>query len=139
MLLAELAALVTAIGVVLGVMVGRTLRRTWLEVAAATADVRRPEAWANEAELFLQGRVRIADAAAVTADAVGLTAGVTQTAHRIIAAIPFSVLGAVPVTRPASDRVRTVHDGTADAVYGGIATVADRVAAALRDRLTGAD
>jgi hypothetical protein len=43
------------------------------------------------------------------------------------------------VTRPASDRVRTVHDGTADAVYGGIATVADRVAAALRDRLTGAD
>lgn len=133
--LALLAALVAA--VVLALLVGRSLAAGWEEVAEATAEVRRREAWANESALFLGGRAGLAGAAAGTAEAVGLTSEVTHTAHRIIAAIPFGVLGAIPVTRPVSTRVRRIHDGTAEAVYGGIATVADRVAAVLRDRLTG--
>lgn len=138
-MLAEIAALVALLCVGLTALVGRSLRAAWLEAAAATADVRRREAWANEARLFLDTRVRIADAAATTVDAVGLTAGVAQGAHRLIAAIPFSVLGAIPVTRPASSRVRAVHDDTADTVYDGIYTLADRVNERLRDRLMGGE
>lgn len=59
-----------------------------------------------------------------------------QSIHQGIAAIPFEVLEAIPVTRDTARLVRGVHDLTSAGVYGSISAVNRGVGRGLR-RLTG--
>ncbi|MGI5125778.1 hypothetical protein ACQEVB_03070 [Pseudonocardia sp. CA-107938] len=43
--------------------------------------------------------------------------------HRAISDIPFDILGSFGATRESSERVREVHDRTADGVYDAISAV----------------
>ena len=115
----------------------REARAVRLRLRALATDSRRQQACCSEAEAFVRSRTRIADAAISTAEAVQRGSAVTQAGHQLIAAIPFAILGRIPATRRRSDQVRQAHDGTADKVYDGISTFADRISAALRLRLIG--
>ena len=46
-----------------------------------------------------------------------------RTIHKGIAAIPFGILEAIPVTRHTTKVVRGTHDLISDAVYGSISIV----------------
>lgn len=59
------------------------------------------------------------------------TSGVRDV-HRVIADIPFDLLGSFEATREASGRVREVHDRTADGVYDVITVVNKAAASVLR-------
>lgn len=60
------------------------------------------------------------------------TTRLVQTVHHGIATIPFEVLEAIPATRDTSRLVRTVHDLTADGVYGSISAVNKGLGQGLR-------
>jgi len=139
MLPASAALVMVVLAAGLGVLTTRSLRGTQAAVRDLHAAVLRQRAWSAEADRFVAARTRIADVTTGTADAVQLGSAITQTGHRVIAAIPFGILGLIPGTRHPSRRARAVHDGTADLVYDGIATVADRVGTALRTWLVGPD
>lgn len=64
------------------------------------------------------------------------TTRLVQSIHQGIAAIPFEVLEAIPVTRDTARLVRGVHDLTSAGVYGSISAVNRGVGRGLR-RLTG--
>jgi hypothetical protein len=116
--------------------------RAWLRADAELLAVRRRElrhrAWAAERARFLAMRTSIADRALSTTDAVQLGSSVTRVGHQAIAGIPFGILSAIPATREGSKRVKDLHDGIADAVYGGIAGVSEGLGELSRRRLTGA-
>lgn len=69
------------------------------------------------------------------------TSGVRDV-HHAIADIPFDILGSLSATREASERVREVHDRTADGVYDAL-TAVNKAATSMyrawvkRDRGTG--
>ena len=115
--------------------------RAWLRADAELLAVRRRElrhrAWAAERARFLAMRTSIADRALSTTEAVQLGSSVTRVGHQAIAGIPFGILSAIPATREGSKRVKDLHDGIADAVYGGIAGVSEGLGELSR-RLTGA-
>ena len=88
---------------------------------------------AASGDLLLRSEMRIAelrriergqrDLADVQKIAEGTVEGGTravQFVHRGIAAIPFTILEAIPPTRPAARVVRVTHDLIADSVYGAI-------------------
>lgn len=136
MLLASVwLALAAAAG--LGVLTARSLLAAQASVRDLDAAIERQVTWCAEAERFVAARARIADVASSTAEAVQLGSSITHTGHRVLAAVPFGILGMIPGTKHPSRRVRAVHDDTAELVYDGIASVADRVATALRAWLVG--
>jgi len=136
--LVEVVAAIVLLGVAaLALLTVREARAAQLRLRTLATDSRRQQAWCREAETFVRSRTRIADAASSTAEAVQLGSAVTQAGHRLIAAIPFGILGRIPATRERTGRVRRAHDGTADKVYDGISTFADRVSVALRQKLVG--
>lgn len=69
---------------------------------------------------YIRGREQLSDfQEAVEVSVEGVTASV-RTVHRGIAAIPFGILEAIPVTRDTTKVVRAIHDATSDVVYGSI-------------------
>lgn len=132
---AALVAVLVVAGLV--VLVVRALLATRGSLARAESIARRQRAWANEKSVYLTSRTRIADGVQAGTGAVQVGAGIVGTGHRLIAAIPFGILGAIPATRPGSARVRAAHDETADAVYDTIDTLSGRIGEAVRRRLVG--
>ena len=91
------------------------------------------------AEVIQSEAVRLQRAERQLADAQRLAetvvAGGTRTVrviHQGIAAIPFGILEAIPVTRDTTRLVRATHDLIAGAVYGGIGMVNRGVGVGLR-------
>lgn len=126
-----------ALAVLLAALVVRQLTATAAELRLLDGEVRRQRAWCAEAERFVRTRTRIADAATTTAVAVQRGSAATQAGHRLIAAIPFGILGRIPATSQRSGRIQRAHDDRAEKVYDGISSFADRVSVALRQRLVG--
>ena len=139
MLLASGAAALVALSAALAGLTVASLLRAQSDVRDLEDAAVRQRTWRTEQTRFVSTRTRIAEVATTTSDVVQLGSAITQTGHRAIAAIPFGILGVIPPTREASQRVRAVHDGTADRVYDGIASVVDRISTALRQRLVGLD
>ncbi len=98
------------------------------ERAARAADraLRQQTLRAAELAAWLQCPQRLADLQALSEQGIDGTARLVRGIHRGIAAIPFTVLEAIPVTRDTARLVRGVHDLTVDGVYGAIG-VANRV------------
>lgn len=138
MLLASGAlAAVLLVGALVG-LVWREQVETERRLSAAEAAVVRARAWSRERTQYRASRERIAEGVEVGTGAVQRGSSITRTSHRLIASIPFGILRAIPATRPGSERVREVHDGTAEVVYDTIETVSERIAEAVRRRMLGA-
>ena len=107
-----------------------------LRLGSGIGDVRgllfRAEILQSEASRLQRAERQLADAQRLTETVV---AGGTQTVraiHQGIAAIPFGILEAIPVTRDTTRLVRATHDLIAGAVYGGIGMVNRGLGAGLR-------
>ncbi len=136
MLLASLALLAVAVA---GSLLAFTTRQ-WLQAARELEGLRskelRARAWSAEQARFLQLRSSLADVAQTTSEAVQRGSRVTQASHRVIAALPFGILDAIPATSSGSRRARSLHDGIAGAVYGTLTGVGGGIAGRSRRRLS---
>ena len=129
--LASLALLAASFALaVFGISLG--LRLTDLRAALDRADVVEAEAQ----RLWLAER-QLADVQRLSEAAVSGGTLTVRAIHKGIAAIPFGVLEAIPVTRDTTRIVRASHDLISDAVYGTIDAVNRGVGAGLRARLKG--
>ncbi len=91
--------------------------RAWDERRLLALDLRRARALAGEHRRVAAAADGVADTVQATTDTVVVGTGVVQTAHQAIAAIPFEVLEAIPVTRGTSRIVRGIHDEISGGVY----------------------
>jgi hypothetical protein len=85
-----------------------------------------------EAQRVLKARRQLADTAATAAAVVNAGNLTVQTAHQLIAAIPFGILEAIPATRDTTRIVRATHDAIAGLVYGAIGAASRQAAKGLR-------
>lgn len=103
-----------------------------LRLHAASATLDRCAVVNAEAQRLWIADRQLADAQRLSE---GLVSGGTLTVraiHKGIAAIPFTVLEAIPATRDTTRIVRASHDLISDAVYGTIDAVNRGVGAGLR-------
>lgn len=138
MLLASAALAAVLLAGSLAALTTRSLLAASAALVTAEAAEHRASVWAREQAVFRTSRARIANGVQAGTGAVQLGSNITRTSHRMIASIPFWILRAIPATRPGSERVRVVHDGTAEVVYDAIDTVGERIAEAVRRRMLGA-
>lgn len=96
-------------------------------VDAARRAARRRLLRQTELLVLVEARRRAEELQRAVGQGVDDSAELVQTVHRGIAAIPFGVLGAIPVTRDTSRLVRRIHDASADGVYGAIRHAARRL------------
>ncbi len=137
MLLASAAlAAVLVVGLLLALVL-RSFLAADAAVSAAERGLRRQLTWRAECAQYLAARSRIADGVQAGAGAVQLGSSITRSGHRVIASIPFGILRAIPATRSGSQRVREVHDGTAEVVYDTIDTLSERIGEAVRRKMVG--
>ena len=87
----------------------------------------RHEAYVRELQSFSKGREDLAQRTETTATAVEIGSTVARFGHHAIAAIPFTILEAIPVTRYPTIAVHRTHDVLADGAY----TAAGRAARAF--------
>ncbi|MGQ0620264.1 MAG: hypothetical protein ACT4QA_10135 [Panacagrimonas sp.] len=102
--------------------------------ALTRAELRR-----SESERLQQAEQRIVEAQRMAEYAVAGGTELVRAVHRGIAAIPFSVLEAIPVTRDTARVVRKTHDLISDAVYGTIKGVNRGIGVGVRLGLTRGD
>jgi hypothetical protein len=101
--------------------------------------VRRVRAASSERARFLEIRQGWAEGSSQVEAAVDLGTGVTQASHMGIAAIPFSILEAIPATSESTKVVRARHDLVAGTVYGAITGLNAGIGSALRKVLAGGE
>lgn len=94
--------------------------------------IERSEAQLAELRRVLDTAQRLALASAVAEGTVEGGTRLVQGVHQGVAAIPFSVLEAIPVTRGTAKIVRKTHDTVAGGVYTSIAVVNKWVGRVLR-------
>lgn len=139
MLLASAAlAAVLVVGLLL-VLVARSFLAADAALVSAERGRRRQLTWRAECAQYLASRTRIANGVQAGTGAVQLGSSMTRSGHRVIASIPFGILRAIPATRAGSQRVREVHDGTAEVVYDTIDTLSERIGEAVRRRMVGGE
>ena len=90
------------------------------EAVGRTAEIRRLRAIAAENTRVRRTIVAIDRTVEGTALTVGVGTDIVATTHNLIASIPFGILEAIPVTRPVTKVVHTIHDQIAGGVYGMI-------------------
>jgi DNA-binding Xre family transcriptional regulator len=78
----------------------------------------------KERELLIKQQWQLLETQEKLEDTIGITTSAVRTIHKGIAAIPFGILEAIPVTRHVTLVVRGTHDLISDVVYSsiGIAT-----------------
>lgn len=89
-------------------------------VTASDALIQRSHVQLAELRRVLDSAQRIAVASAVAEGTVEGSTRLVQGVHHGIAAIPFTILEAIPATRDPAKVVRKTHDFIADGVYGAI-------------------
>ena len=106
--------------------------RLQVQLSASRDALFRREIEQAEGERLWRAEQQLAQAQEVSETAVSLGTGMVRGVHRGIAAIPFSILEAIPATRDTTRLVRKTHDLISDAVYGSIGAVSRGVGAKLR-------
>ena len=114
---------------------GVLVRRREHALAELALDVSRHRFLVAERERFLASRESLAAAGDSGAAVVTVPTEVTRFGHQAIAAIPFTVLGQIPATAPASKVVRDIHDEISRTVYDAISGTARGVAGMMRGGL----
>jgi hypothetical protein len=106
----------------------------WLShrAAALAARWRRAVLLNVDRQLALERAQTAAETQQVAEAVVHGTTATVQAVHRGIAAIPFGILEAIPVTRAPARLVRAVHDLTANSVYGAITGLNKLIGRGLR-------
>jgi hypothetical protein len=94
--------------------------------------LRRATVQQAETKRVARARRQLAETAAAAATAVNAGNFTVQTAHQLIAAIPFGILEAIPATRDTTRIVRATHDAIAGLVYGAIGAASRQAAKGLR-------
>lgn len=110
-------------------------RRAAAELAAAGRDIRRVAAALAEG---VRAQAQLETLRLVTHGAeqtVQLGAETVRAVHLGIAAIPFGILEAIPVTRPTTRLVRGIHDGISNVVYDTITGANRLLGSTLRQNL----
>ena len=128
------SALLALSGVATGVAAVR-VRRTERElIDLQTASARRQRR-ARELELFSRRRTEVVERTETALAVLDGGTSATQLGHQLIAAIPFAILEAIPVTRPVTKVVHGVHDATADSVYKLLGVAAREASRRMRESL----
>lgn len=97
--------------------------------------LRRTALYHAEAARFVAARARLSEVQQFAEGAVAGGTGVVRAVHHGIAAIPFTILENIPVTRDTTKLVHGIHDLTADTVYGAITTINRVLGGQMRDAL----
>ena len=105
-------------------------------VRSARALLFRSQVMQSEALRLQRAERQLADAQRMSETVVAGGAQTVRAIHMGIAAIPFGILEAIPVTRDTTRLVRATHDLIAGAVYGGIGAVNRGVGLGLRAGLS---
>lgn len=92
-------------------------------IGDGAAQLTRTAAIRAEALRMREANERLAEWQQITESSVAGGTQAVRAVHKGIAAIPFSILEAIPVTRDTTRVVRAVHDLTSDRVYAAISTV----------------
>lgn len=108
------------------------LWRTIAALAQATRQVDARAAIQAESQRLQLADRQLADAQRLSEAAVSGGTSAVQAIHKGIAAIPFTILESIPVTRDTTRIVRASHDLISDAVYGTIKAVNSGIGAGLR-------
>lgn len=99
---------------------GVAAHRVWRsnkEVKEIATEAHRHEAYVRELKSFSDGREVIVQRTETTAAAMEFGTTVAKFGHHAIAAIPFTILEAIPVTRYPTIAVHRTHDVIADGAY----------------------
>ena len=73
-----------------------------------------------ECRLLIENQRQLLEAQERLKGAINTTTATVRTIHKSIAAIPFGILEAIPMTRHTTKAVRVTHDLISDAVYSSI-------------------
>ncbi len=98
-------------------------RRLTLQVAALAAQLERTAALKADLRWWRESLQRLAEWQEVTQSSIDGGTRAVRALHQGIAAIPFEILDAIPVTRDTSRVVRNIHDFAADNVYAAVSAV----------------
>lgn len=110
-------------------------RQTERRISAAAAQLERTAALQGDLRWWVSAHSRLSGWQEQAEASIDGGARVAQALHRGIAAIPFDILEAIPVTRDTSRLVRGIHDFTADNVYAAVSAVNRLVGAGSRRAL----
>ena len=113
----------TLICICLTLWLALAARRLAHETGALNSSLRRAALYHLEGARFIEGREQLARAQETAEALVHGSTTIVRGVHHGIAAIPFSILEAIPATRDTTRVVRGVHDLTADTVYGAISAI----------------
>lgn len=105
------------------------------QVQALRGRLFRAEVQQSEALRLQRIERQLAEAQRLTETVVAGGTQAVRAIHQGIAAIPFGILEAIPVTRDTTRLVRATHDAIAGAVYEGIGAVNRGIGAGLRTGL----
>jgi len=132
-----LASLLTLVAVLATLFVARLCLPASLEVHEGERLLHRAEVANAERARFRVVREAWTDTSEVVETAVEVGKDVTKASHQAIAAIPFSILEAIPGTSEQAKVVREHHDDIAGSAYGAIGAVNQGLGAAIRGVLGG--
>lgn len=86
----------------------------------------------QERELLIKQQSQLLEAQEKLEDTIDLTTSTVRTIHKGIAAIPFGILEAIPVTRHTTLVVRGTHDFISDLVYSSISIASKTTGIVIR-------
>ncbi len=93
------------------------------QTSECAAQLMRSAAVRAEAWRMHEANQRLAEWQDVTESSIDGGTQAVRAIHKGIAAIPFSILESIPVTREPARVIRAVHDFTSDNVYAAISSV----------------
>jgi hypothetical protein len=73
-----------------------------------------------ELVLFIENQRQLLEAQEILEDTIDITTAAVRSIHKGIAAIPFGILEAIPVTRDTTKVIRNTHNLISDVVYNSI-------------------
>ena len=123
MAVAELAPALVACGLLLSIAVALMSLRAQRKLGVLRTRLHRAATYHAEGARFIEGRELLAKLQAGTEGVVEGGTALVRGIHHGIAAIPFSILEAIPATREPTRLVRGIHDLTANSVYAAVAAV----------------
>jgi hypothetical protein len=117
------AALLTAACTTLTTLLFLHVRGATAALDANGQVLRRAAIYHQEGARFMESRKLLANVGSTAEATVEGGTALVRAVHHGIAAIPFSILEAIPATRDTTRVVRTIHDLAADSVYSAISAI----------------
>jgi hypothetical protein len=132
---AELTLLVTLLLVIAGMASAMGYLRQRRRAGELALHLRASAARFDELMRIASQRDKLEQIQSLAESAVDGGTATVRAVHRGVAAIPFTILEAIPVTRPGTRLVRGVHDFTSDTVYDSIRVINRIVGHGLRSAM----